>query len=236
MNTLTKLYIEAKGGQTAGKLELAKTSLDDAREYAESKIDNLDDKIPNFDSNYEHARKLVKLGKTKRKDMPVISSRDIEQFQHKLMSGSIDIHAPFADDTDKSNPFPAGLNKSMADTWLSNGLRDGDKKDDVIKVVKKKINVGQLKMTQEQVYFDKAIDLMSGRGRSIESTISFLKNNTFFITSNDNFIIDGHHRFLSAILLDKTMKVSVIQIDLPLNKLLPMSLSYGDVIGNKRNK
>ena len=38
-----------------------------------------------------------------------------------------------------------------------------------------------------------------------------------------------------ALLLDSNMKVYVLEIDLPISKLLPLSIAYGDAIGNKRN-
>jgi hypothetical protein len=63
-----------------------------------------------------------------------------------------------------------------------------------------------------------------------------LGNKTFFITSADNFIIDGHHRWLSGIVLDPNLKVNTLSIDLPIKDLLPMAIAYGDAIGNKRNQ
>jgi hypothetical protein len=63
-----------------------------------------------------------------------------------------------------------------------------------------------------------------------------LGNKTFFITSADNFIIDGHHRWLSGIVLDPNLKVNTLSIDLPIKDLLPMATAYGDAIGNKRNQ
>ena len=86
---------------------------------------------------------------------------------------------------------------------------------------------------QDQIYFDKGFKTISKNG--VESTIDLLNSKTL-IVSSDNRIIDGHHRFLSALLINKNMKLNVIQIDLPLNKLLPLSLAYGDSIGNKRNQ
>jgi len=60
------------------------------------------------------------------------------------------------------------------------------------------------------------------------------KNNVF-IMSKDLYIIDGHHRFLSGVLLDPNMQINALIIDLPIAKLLPLTLSYSDAVGNKRN-
>ena len=50
---------------------------------------------------------------------------------------------------------------------------------------------------------------------------NFIQNKSFFVVSGDNFIIDGHHRFLSALLIDPNMKINALSIDLPIKKLLP---------------
>ena len=112
---------------------------------------------------------------------------------------------------------------------------DGDPKDDVVKVSNEKIPVGNLKPIQAQIYFDKSIKKVSQDG--VESSLNFLtsKNNNF-VVSKDNRIIDGHHRFLSAVLVDPRINVTCLEIDLPINELLPMTLAYSDAIGNVRNR
>ena len=69
-----------------------------------------------------------------------------------------------------------------------------------------------------------------------KGTIDFSKSkNNYYVISSDNRIIDGHHRFLSAVLVDPGIKVSALEIDMPIRKLLPMTLAYTDAIGNVRN-
>ena len=72
---------------------------------------------------------------------------------------------------------------------------------------------------------------------------SFLKSfNDYIIISSilccsqSMVIIDGHHRFLSAVLVDPRIKVTALEIDLPIKDLLPLTLAYTDAIGNVRNK
>lgn len=230
-----------EAGQAAGKLEVAKTSVDKAREHAEKILDkkgkSLDKELPNFDANYEKAKKLANYGKTKRKDMPVIDANDVRQFQRRLKEGFIDVNIKHhAITTDVSNPFPEGLSGEKAKTWLKAGLKrnDNDKPDDIVKVKEGSIEVGKLKPIQKQIYFDKSFGDIANFG--IKGTTSFLTGDTYFIVSADNFIIDGHHRFLSGVLVDPKMKVKTLVIDLPISKLLPLTLAYGDAIGNKRNK
>jgi len=238
MIKLKNLLFEA-GGEASGKLELVSTSLKDAREYTkkgfEKKGQDIDKEIPNFDVNYKNAQNRASLGKTKRKDMPVISDADVRDLQTRLSKGYIDINAPFSTKTNKNNPFPSGLSGKDAKKWLEDGLPTNDKadkSDDVVKVKRSSIKVNKLKPIQKQIYFDKSMNSTVKFGK--ESSLKFIKS-SILITSSDNHIIDGHHRFLSALLLDPYLTVNTLAIDLPISKLLPLSLSYSDAIGNVRN-
>lgn len=241
MKTLSEYVFEhliLEAGAEAGKLELVKTKLQVAKDHATLTFGNYDrelvTELPNFDKNYEFAKSKASIGKTQRKDMPVIDDVDVKLFQQRLLDGNIDISQPFKNDKVAKNPFPEGLTKAMADEWLTNGLKiyDGHETDDVVKVQIKSISVGDLKPIQKQIYFDKSIESIARWG--IKGAEAFMSTTTF-ICSTDNFIIDGHHRFLSCILINPKMKVNCLVIDLPISKLLPLSLSYGDAIGNKRN-
>jgi ParB-like chromosome segregation protein Spo0J len=225
-----------EGGEEAGKMELAKISYDDAFEYANKLFNGkLLEEIPDFESNFKLAQSKAHLGKTVRKDMPVIDNKDVKDFQRRLENGYIDINAPYSKEN-KNEPFPEGLKGEKAKEWLESGLakHDGGKQDDdKIDVSIKKIKVGKLKPIQKQIYFDKSIKMVAA---GLEKTANFLKNESTFIVSDDNFIIDGHHRFLAAVLIDPDMDVNCMVISLPIKKLLPMSLAYGDAIGNERNQ
>lgn len=242
----TELYEETlsillEAGVAAVKLELVSTDVKAARKYAAKAFadegKDLDEEIPNFDANYKIAQKQAKLGSTQRKDMPVITNNDVKQLQKRLTSGEIDVSAPFSKDTNPADPFPEGLKGKDADKFLKAGLKvnDGDAKDDIVKVTKGIEAVGDLKPIQKQIYVDKSIGMTAPYG--VDGTQKFLQSkDNFYITSADNYIIDGHHRYLQGVLIDPKMKVSVIKIDLPLSKLLPMTLAYADSIGNERNK
>ena len=64
----------------------------------------------------------------------------------------------------------------------------------------------------------------------------YLQNDSILILSADLYLLDGHHRLLSAMLIDPKMKLKALIIDLPIKKLLPLTIAYGDSIGNKRNQ
>ena len=230
---------EGKGGASAGKLELIRTPFAKAKEYVEKihKDFDIEKEIPNFKKNYEYAQKLAKGGFAQRKDMPVIDNRDIKLLQKRLKSGSIDIARPFADNDVPDDPFPQGLDKTTGKKWVSGGLaqNDGDAKDDIVDVKIKSVAVGNLKPIQSQIYFDKSIRNVAEFGAKGTRDFSASKSN-FYVVSSDNRIIDGHHRFLSAVLVDPRIKVTALEIDLPIKDLLPLTLSYTDAIGNVRNK
>lgn len=234
MNKFNKLYkqIINESGQDAGKMELIKIKVNDAKKLAKN-LGILAD-IPNFDRNFKDAQKKAGLGKTLRKDMPVINDLNVKKFQKRLEDGKIDINKPFAKDTKSLNPFPTGLSGTKAQAFLKRGLKDGSKNDDKIDIIISSKKVGDLKPIQKQIYVDKSLKSIAEFG--VDMTKKFLEKKTFFITSSDDFIIDGHHRFLAGMLVDPNMKVNTLSIDLPIKKLLPLSLAYGDSIGNKRNK
>ena len=233
-------YFMEAGGASAGKLEIANTKVNIAKEYAEKLFKSngrtLEEEVPNFDSNYKIAQRLAKGGYAKRKDMPVIDNKDIRLLQKRLKAGAIDISKPFAKNEVPDDPFPQGLDTQKGKEWITGGLakNDGDKDDDKVNVKVKTIAVGQLKPIQKQIYFDKSIKNVAQFGA--KGTMDFSKSkNNFYVISSDNRIIDGHHRFLSAVLVDPGIKVTALEIDLPINQLLPMTLAYTDAIGNVRN-
>ena len=222
-------------------MELVKTNVDKAYEYAKSLFDkkglDIEKKFPNFKKNYEFAKKQASGGKTKRADMPVIDEKDVKDFQKRLANGYIDWKPPFKEPSNKKDPFPEGLRASDAQEWLTAGKGDesgdGEWPDDKIKAKLGKETVGKLKPIQKQIYADKSIEATIQFG--IDVTKNFLQSQSTFIISSDNFIIDGHHRYLSGLLIDPKMKVNVLRVEAPISKLLPMSLSYSDAVGNKRN-
>lgn len=217
-------------------MELVGLSYESARTHIENILGDKFNEIKNFKHNYLHAQKLAALGWTKRKDMPRITSSDINDLKNRLQQGFIDITAPYSPETRKSNLFPEKLSGEAAKTWLQNGLaiNDGSSTDDKVKAEFRHVEVGSLKPIQKQIYFNKSVEILS-KG-TLSSTKSFIQSQTIYVVSSDNYIIDGHHRFLAGVIMDPKMKVQVISIDLPISKLLPLAIAYGDSIGNGRNK
>lgn len=223
------------GGNKAGTHEIDKTPVETAVKYFDKMNFDVTKEIPNFEKNYKMAQEKTSKGKTVRKDMPVISPSDVTKFKQRLEKGSIDISNPFFKNTNTKNPFPQGLSGERAKEFVKNGLFDGDNKDDKVNVTEKKSRVGDLKPIQKQIYLSKSLGRAVKEG-GLEKSRKFLQSKkNISIISKDNFIIDGHHRFLTALLIDPDMKVETISIDLSISVLLKLSLAYGDAIGNKRN-
>ena len=238
MMTFAEYITEA--GEAAGKMELIKTKVEQAETFAHkmfNKFGNiLEEEIPDFVENYKIAQKKAGKGSTLRKNMPVIDEKDVKDFKMRLEDGYIDINKEYSKGTDPKNPFPEGLSGKKAEEWLVAGLKsitaDG-KNTDEIKTKLAKVKVSDLKPIQKQIYFDKSITATAEFGA--KGTTNFLTKKSTFIVSADNFIIDGHHRFLSGLLIDPNLEVNCLVIDLPISKFLPLSLAYGDARGNKRN-
>lgn len=229
MKTFKQYIFES--GEKAGNFEVDKISIEDAVKYANKVFgEPVENIIPNFEGNFKKAQKLDKIGKTSRKEMPVIEDYQVKALQRKLAHGSIDVNKPYADNDD---PFPEGLTGKQAEEFLLKGFHDKKLKDDVIKVQKFTSSSSSLKPIQKQIYLDKCLDATAQFG--IDGTKKFLTS-SLMIKSSDDFIIDGHHRWMSSLLIDPNIKLTGISIDLGINKLLPMLKAYGDAIGNKRNR
>jgi len=238
MKSFQKFLSESAEAAPKGTMEIAKTDVEKAAKYLEKIAPEIYADIqPSFVKSYSKVKSLAQKGSTKRKDMPRLRRKDVQEFQKRLKEGYIDIKAPFSKDTDPKNPFPEGLSGEKAKSFLEAGLSvhdGGNAKDDRIKVQQVKRTISDLKPIQEQIYLSESVDILKRRG--LKKAIAYLSQESIFIISSDNRIIDGHHRWCAGVLADEKMKVTCISIDLPISKLLPLSLAYGDAIGNARNK
>lgn len=181
---------------------MSTAKLSTAIKYGEKVFDL--NKIPNFVDNFNFAQKQARLGKHKRSEMPVITSRDVDKFKEYLESGLINTILDLKYDVGK------------------------------VSIKMKKVKAKSLIPIQHQLYFDKS--MMDVAENGIKKTREFLRNKTYFITSSDSNIIDGHHRWLQALLIDPNMEVQIMQIDMSIDKLLDVSRKFGSYIGNEKNK
>jgi len=103
------------------------------------------------------------------------------------------------------------IDKDTANAAIGGGFNDGSTGDDSIAGGKKKIPVGALKPAQSELIKGKAFGML----------VDFLLRDKYKnadlgnIVSEDNYIMDGHHRWAAIYLIDPSTSVNVTQIDLP---------------------
>jgi hypothetical protein len=95
-----------------------------------------------------------------------------------------------------------------------------------------KVEAGRLIPIQKQIYFDKSIDKTAEYG--VRDTLKFLKSLHIF-TDDAYQILDGNHRWLSAMLIDPYTELLLYKIKMPLDKVLPFMLKFSDDNGRVRN-
>jgi hypothetical protein len=212
-------------------LNCANTPLETAVKYASEQFENagkdLYTIIPDFDENYKKLQKYCKSAlDIPRIDMPVIEPNEMKEFDNSLKKGHIDIFKPHV----KKELFPTKLNKQTGKNWLTLGIQDGDKLDDIINGKWTKVPATNLKPTQSQIWLENIIPNIIKFG--VPSNTSPIAKATLII-SKEGYILDGHHRYGQAIIANPNLKMNVLYIPLDINTLVKMSRSYGNAIGNK---
>jgi len=119
--------------------------------------------------------------------------------------------------------FPNPLRKTKG--FLKKGKRDGETQDDVIKAKKVQLSVSKLKPSQDAIYLGKAL-VMAAFG--IEG------GDLGAVISNDNYILDGHHRYAATTFNNPSAKVGGVMVDLPIGDLIPVLRAVGDAMKNTR--
>lgn len=215
------------------KINCATVPLKRARKYSETEFlkvhKSLDKVLPNFDRNYMLLQDRCKNAlNIPRSQMPVIEPKDMAKFQRKIKAGHIDIFRPYA----STNVFPKKFIGKKDAKYLTLGLKDGRKLDDVIKA--KIIHVPAIKLLplQSQIWLDKLIKYTIQYGAPKKG--SRVTKTTIIISSN-YYILDGHHRYGQVMLADPSLKMSCLFIPLSIGLLLKMTRSYGMAIGNPPN-
>jgi hypothetical protein len=248
------------GGQAKGRFPLVDTPMKDAIAIADEAFggngngSKIHSAIPNFDRNYRMAQAKAAGAFAMRAAMPVLSGdapqegplrrSQVWRFQEALKAGTIDRRAPWAPNKahptgwSPGNPFPQGLSGDEARKWRLAGLRDGDNMDDRVSTSNQQIPVGRLQPTQKEIYYGVCISKLGAAG--VDATKTWIESGTsgtMAVTSSDGHIIDGHHRWVSGMLIDpEQVKMNCMVINLPVKELLGIALAYGDSIGNERNK
>jgi hypothetical protein len=107
-------------------------------------------------------------------------------------------------------------------------------KERKVRTTKGKMNITSMKPSQYQIYIDKALKGIIKNG--VAKTRKFLTSGTFFILSSDDYIMEGHHRFLTGILFDPTMQSKYFKVDMNRDQLLKFLKSHSESLGNTCNE
>ena len=125
-----------------------------------------------------------------------------------------------------TSQFPNPLPKDQSgETFLSKGMRDGEKGDDVVPAGGKSIAAQDAKPSQSAIYLGKALGMAVGgvKGGNINALISA-----------DNYILDGHHRWAATMFADPSAAISGTGIGMSMTELIPVLRAAGDAYGNAR--
>ena len=122
--------------------------------------------------------------------------------------------------------FPNPLPKNQkGEAFLSKGLQDGDRSDDIVAAGAKSIPAADAKPSQSAIYLGKALGMAVGgvKGGNLSALISA-----------DNYILDGHHRWAATMFSAPDAAVSGTGIEMPMAELIPVLRAAGDAYGNAR--
>jgi len=119
--------------------------------------------------------------------------------------------------------FPKKLSqvdKAKASQYVDSGDFDGEVEDDVIPVNNATFSVSSVKPSQSSMNIEKAlafaINMMAKQGPFASGPGGDL--NAFI--SNDNYIMDGHHRWVATAMVNPGAKIGGFQVDFPGDELI----------------
>jgi hypothetical protein len=233
----SRFVLEA-GGEGAGTNEVANTSLEDARNIINSNLSVIGKSIKDikdFSDNFKKLQKSVHHGIAQRRDMPVVSSKQVKYLRDELIAGNIDILKPYNLKYIDYTLNHADLNnagKSVKDLYRVSGKFDGDEDDDKIKAEFIMVKAQKIIPIQKQIYLSKfssniiKYGLINKDSKMLEKPL---------IISKDYELIDGHHRWMSIMICNPNLEVKVLRIHLEAEKLLNVVKNFGISMGNKQN-
>ena len=139
---------------------------------------------------------------------------------------------PFTKDVPREKVTPTELDKvdpTLAKVIVKSGELDKDKGDDVVPVMKMSWKAADLKPSQTTMRIDNTV------GMAISMIEGSMDTNLGCIVSSDNHIMDGHHRWSAAILVDPDTTVSGYGADLPGEQLVgTLNVLTKGIFGKKK--
>lgn len=90
-----------------------------------------------------------------------------------------------------------------------------------VRITKTKQSISSLKPIQKEINIEKAEVIKRKQGELIKQKP--------IIISSDNYVLDGHHRWLAILLMDKNANVPVVKINMPIRQLLDAAHNFDKV-------
>lgn len=121
--------------------------------------------------------------------------------------------------------FPDPLPSKLMRYFATKGRLDGSETDDRVNTKNATWPAKQLLPSQDAIYLGKTIGMAIGgvEGGELGS-----------IVSNDNRILDGHHRWAATMFNNPAARVGGIEVDMGIKDLIPVLRAMGDAYGNER--
>jgi hypothetical protein len=93
----------------------------------------------------------------------------------------------------------------------------------------KRLRASELLPTQSQIWLDK---LLRGILQDGPLKVGDPRLDLTIIVSKDGYILDGHHRWASALITDPSLGIKALQAPIRIKELLPLAREYGKSVGN----
>lgn len=104
---------------------------------------------------------------------------------------------------------------------VSSGKKDGEDKDDKVKASPASFSCSELKPSQTSMNIDKAVSMAFGAMKSGKAG-----GDLGAFISEDGYIMDGHHRWISTFMVDPSAKISGFKVNLPGEQLVAVLNAY----------
>jgi hypothetical protein len=95
-----------------------------------------------------------------------------------------------------------------------------------------KIKAKKLKPGQQNIFLDKVITRILSVPKLAKKILKGKMKDQDILISSDNYIIDGHHRWASAFLLNSKCKIKCTRINLPIVVALPILNGILNLVGS----
>jgi hypothetical protein len=130
------------------------------------------------------------------------------------------------------NPLPGDQSKNFMrkgfDDSPTDGSVDNNKSDDVVEVAMGAgVSPQKLMPSQNAVFLGKALGMSMVPKLSSGGDIGA-------VISEDNHILDGHHRWAATLISNPTATIVGTKVGLPIQQLIPVLRATGDAFGNQR--